>query len=61
METARPKRMRFALFSLAGRLSRTRGKLVLRIGREEEALASLIAARVRIAQVGATRIAAATA
>jgi len=61
METARPKRMRFALFSLAGRLVSHAGKLVLRIGREAEALASLIAARVPIAQVGATRIAAATA
>ena len=37
------------------------GKLVLRIAREAEALASLITARIRIAQVGATRIAAATA
>ena len=39
METARPKRMRFALFSLAGRLVSRAGKLVLRIGREAEALA----------------------
>jgi Transposase DDE domain group 1 len=61
METARPKRMRFALFSLAGRLVSHAGKLVLRIGREAEALASLITAPVRIAQVGLTRIAAATA
>ena len=59
METARPKRMRFALFSLAGRLVSHAGKLVLRIAREAEALASLTA-RIRIAQVGATRIAAAT-
>jgi len=34
---------------------------VLRIGREAEALASLVAARIRIAQIGAARIAAATA
>jgi len=61
METARPKRMRFALFSLAGRLVSHAAKLVLRIAREAEALASLITARIRIAQVGATRIAAATA
>lgn len=61
METARPKRMRFALFSIAGRIVSHAGKLVLRIGREAEALASLIAARIRIAQVGAARIAAATA
>ena len=48
-------------FSLAGRITSHAGKLVLRIGREAEALASLITARIRIAQVGATRIAAATA
>lgn len=58
MEAARPKRMRFALFSMAGRIVSHAGKLVLRIGREAEALASLIAARVRIAQAGAARIAA---
>ena len=61
METARPKRMRFALFSIAGRIVSHAGKLVLRIGRQVEALASLIAARIRIAQVGAARIAAAAA
>jgi hypothetical protein len=61
MEAARPKRMRFSLFSIAGRIVSHAGKLVLRIGREAEALAALIAARVRIAQVGVARIAAATA
>ncbi len=60
METARPKRMRFSLFSIAGRIVSHAGKVVLRIGREAEALASLIAARIRIARVGAARIAAAT-
>jgi hypothetical protein len=58
METARPKRMRFALFSIAGRIVSHAGKLVLRIGREAEPLASLIAARVRIAPIGLARIAA---
>ena len=61
METARPKRMRFSLFSIAGRIVSHAGKLVLRIGREAEALASLIAARIKIAQVGLARIAAASA
>ena len=61
VETARPKRMRFSLFSIAGRIVSHAGKLVLRIGREAEALASLIAARIKIAQVGLARIAAASA
>jgi hypothetical protein len=56
METARPKRMRFSLFSIAGRITSHAGKLVLRIGREAEALAGLIAARMRIAAVGLARI-----
>jgi hypothetical protein len=59
MEAARPKKMRFSLFSIAGRIVSHAGKLVLRIGREAEALASLIAARIRIAQIGQARIAAA--
>jgi len=61
METARPKRMRFSLFSIAGRLVSHPGKLVLRIGREAEALAGLIAARIRIAAAAVARIHAATA
>jgi hypothetical protein len=61
MEAARPKRMRFSLFSIAGRIVSHAGKLVLRIGREADALACLIAARLRIAQAGLARIAAATA
>jgi hypothetical protein len=59
METARPKRMRFSLFSLAGRIVSHAGKVVLRIGRAAEALASLVAARIRIAKVGQARAAAA--
>jgi hypothetical protein len=61
METARPKRMRFSLFSIAGRIISHAGKLVLRIGREAEALAALIAARTRLAQIGMARIATAAA
>ena len=58
METARPKRMRFSLFSIAGRIVTHAGKLLLRIGREAEALAGLISARMRIAEVGLARLAA---
>ena len=61
METARPKRMRFSLFSIAGRLVSHAGKLVLRIGREAEALAGLIAARIRIAAAAVAHLHAATA
>jgi hypothetical protein len=53
--------MRFALFSIAGRIVSHAGKLVLRIGREAEALAGLIAARMRIAAVGLARMTAAMA
>jgi hypothetical protein len=61
METARPKRMRFSLFSIAGRLVSHAGKRVLRIGREAEALAGLIAARIRIAAAAVAHLHAATA
>jgi hypothetical protein len=61
MEAARPKRLRFSLFSIAGRIVSHAGQLVLRVGREAEALAALITARIRIAQIAAARIAAATA
>ncbi len=57
METARPKRMRLSLFSIAGRIVTHAGKLVLRIGRQAEALAGLISARMRIAEVGLARLA----
>lgn len=55
MEAARPKRMRFSLFSIAGRIVSHAGKVVLRIGREAEALAHIIAARIRLARVYAAR------
>ena len=61
MEAARPKRMRFSLFSLAGRIISHAGTVVLRIGRKAEALAALITARIRIAQVALTRLAGAPA
>jgi hypothetical protein len=61
METARPKRMRFSLFAIAGRIVSHAGKLVLRIGRAAEALVGLVAARLRLATVALARRASAPA
>jgi hypothetical protein len=46
---ARPKRLRFALFTMAGRLVSHAGGLVLRISAEAERLVGLMAARARLA------------
>ena len=54
METARPKRMRFALFTLAARISKHAGSLVMRIGSSAEKLADLVASRLRLAQLATT-------
>jgi hypothetical protein len=51
LSTARPKRLRFALFTLAGRLITHAGQLVLRVNAEAERLAGLIAARHQLALV----------
>jgi len=51
LSAARPKRLRFALFTRGGRLLSHAGGLVLRISRAAERLASLIAARRRLALV----------
>ena len=48
LTTARPKRLRFALFTLAGRLVTHAGHLVLRISAAAERLVGLIAARTRL-------------
>lgn len=45
LSAARPKRLRFTVFTLAGRLAAPTGRLLLRIGAEAERLAGLIAAR----------------
>ena len=45
LSAARPKRLRFSVFTLAGRLAAPAGRLVLRIGAAAERLAGLIAAR----------------
>ena len=48
LSAARPKRLRFALFSLAGRLITHAGQFVLRISAEAERLVGLVAARTRL-------------
>jgi len=45
LSAARPKRLRFALFTLAGRLATHAGQLWLRVSAAAERLAGLIAAR----------------
>ena len=47
--TARPKRLRFAVFTLAGRISTHARRVVLRIARRLEEVAGFIAARARLA------------
>jgi hypothetical protein len=54
METARPKRMRFALFTLAARITSHAGGLVMKLGRGAEKLADLVASRMRLAQLATT-------
>ena len=51
LSTARPKRLRFTLFTLAGRLVTHARQLVLRVSETAERLAGLIAARARLALV----------
>jgi hypothetical protein len=51
LSTARPKRLRFTLFTLAGRLVTHARQLVLRVSAAAERLAGLIAARHRLALV----------
>ncbi|HEY4809431.1 MAG TPA: IS1380 family transposase [Solirubrobacteraceae bacterium] len=54
METARPKRLRFALFSLAARITSHAGSLVMKIGRAAEQFADLVASRLRLAKLAVT-------
>jgi hypothetical protein len=51
LSAARPKRLRFAVFTLAGRLVSHAGRLRVRISAAAEQLVGLIAARVRLALV----------
>jgi hypothetical protein len=49
MSNARPKRLRFSLFNIAGRIVSRGGKLILRIAAEIERIVKLKEARVRLA------------
>ena len=49
LSAARPKRLRFAVFTLAGRILTHAGRLVLRISEEAESVVGLGAARTRLA------------
>ena len=51
METARPKRLRFALFTLAARITSHAGSIVMKIGRSAEKLADLMASHLRLAEL----------
>lgn len=51
LSAARPKRLRFALFTLAGRILTHAGRLVLRISEEADRLVGLVAARTRLANL----------
>jgi hypothetical protein len=46
--TARPKRLRFAVFTIAGRISTHARRTILRIAHSLEAAVGLIAARARL-------------
>jgi hypothetical protein len=48
LSAARPKRLRFAVFTLAGRILTHAGRLVLRLSEAAERLAGLVAARARL-------------
>jgi hypothetical protein len=49
LHKARPKRLRYTVFTLAGKLSEHAGKLTVQIGEQAEKLAGLVAARARLA------------
>jgi hypothetical protein len=54
LSAARPKRLRFTVFTLAGRLAAPAGRLLRRIGAEAERLAGLIAARGQLLRLAHT-------
>lgn len=51
LSNARPKRLRFCVFTVAARIISHAGAMIVRVGAEAERLAGLIAARVRLAQL----------
>lgn len=54
LSAARPKRLRFSVFAIAGRIVSHAGRMVLRVSAEAERVAGLIAARAALARVAAT-------
>lgn len=54
--TARPKRLRYSVFTLAGRILTHAGKVILRIGVEAETIAGLIAARARLFELATSSV-----
>jgi hypothetical protein len=53
LSDARPKRLRFSVFTIAGRIISSGGKLIVRIAEEIEAEVKLVAARLRLAELAA--------
>ncbi|MGI0015299.1 MAG: transposase, partial [Nitrososphaera sp.] len=51
LSKVRPKRLRFSLFTIAGRIVSSGGKLILRIAEEVERVVKLTAARARLASL----------
>jgi len=52
LSSARPKRLRFSVFAIAGRIVSHAGRLVLRVGAAAERIAGLIDARAKLAVLG---------
>lgn len=53
LRRARPKRLRFSVFTVPGRIISHAGRLILRIGKSAEQVAGLLAARARLARLAA--------
>jgi len=51
MEKARPKRLRFSVFQIAGRIVSHADQLIVRVGEEAERIAGLLVARARLAEL----------
>ncbi len=51
LRSARPKRLRFMVFNVAGRIVSHAARLTVRVGAKAEKIADLIAARIRLAKL----------
>jgi hypothetical protein len=51
LSAARPKRLRFSVFTIPGRIVYHAGRLLVRVGREAERIAHLISARMKLAEL----------